>query len=155
MIDPLKADVAALTSVMSQEFAVRNHILAVEVHADRILIGTDQPFLTEWQNNLERSLAPRKIERVLLNPEQLQRYLVEYYQVSRAVSSSQNTSAFDRDNKGVEALLQLLTLGNRTRRLLRHAYCRDQTQCLLEDFESQTISSLARKEKDRRSGRDG
>lgn len=107
VIDPLKADVAALTSVMSQEFAVRNHILAIEVHSDRILIGTDQPFLTEWQNNLERSLAPRKIERVLLNPEQLQRYLVEYYQVSRAVSSSQNTSAFDRDNKGVEALLQL------------------------------------------------
>ena len=32
---------------------------------------------------------------------------MEYYQVSRAVSSSQNTSAFDRDNKGVEALLQL------------------------------------------------
>ncbi|MEF9955699.1 MAG: GspE/PulE family protein [Acinetobacter sp.] len=107
IIDPLKADVAALTNVMSQEFAVRNRILAVEVHADRIVIGTDQPFITEWQNNLERSLAPKKIERVLLNPEQIQRYLLEYYQVSRAVSSSQNSSAFDRDNKGVEALLQL------------------------------------------------
>nr|ESK57744.1 hypothetical protein F987_00095 [Acinetobacter gyllenbergii NIPH 230] len=107
VIDPLKADVAALTSVMSQEFAVRNLILAVEVHADRILIGTDQPFTTEWLNNLERSLAPKKIEKVLLNPEQLQRYLVEYYQVSRAVSSSQNASIYDRENKGVEALLQL------------------------------------------------
>ncbi|ENW79696.1 hypothetical protein F909_02799 [Acinetobacter sp. ANC 3929] len=107
VIDPLKADVAALTSVMSQEFAVRNHILAVDVHPDRILIGTDQPFTTEWLNNLERSLAPKKIEKVLLNPEQLQRYLVEYYQVSRAVSSSQNASVYDRENKGVEALLQL------------------------------------------------
>ncbi|MGR0303883.1 GspE/PulE family protein [Acinetobacter beijerinckii] len=107
VIDPLKADVAALTSVMSQEFAVRNHILAVEVQADRILIGTDQPFTTEWLNNLERSLAPRKIEKVLLSPEQLQRYIVEYYQVSRAVNSSQSTTSFDRDNKGVEALLQL------------------------------------------------
>jgi len=107
IIDPLKADVAALTSVMSQEFAVRNHILAVEVQADRILIGTDQPFTTEWLNNLERSLAPRKIEKVLLNPEQLQRYIVEYYQVSRAVSSSQNANIYDRENKGVEALLQL------------------------------------------------
>ncbi|MFM6906505.1 MAG: GspE/PulE family protein [Acinetobacter tjernbergiae] len=107
VIDPLKADVTVLTSVMSQEFAVRNRILAVEVSADRILIGTDQPFITEWQNNLERSLAPKKIERVLLNPEQLQRYLVEYYQVSRAVSSSQNASVYDRENKGVEALLQL------------------------------------------------
>ena len=107
VIDPLKADVAALTSVMSQEFAVRNHILAVDVHADRILIGTDQPFTTEWLNNLELSLAPRKIEKVLLSPEQLQRYIVEYYQVSRAVNSSQSTTSFDRDNKGVEALLQL------------------------------------------------
>lgn len=44
VIDPLKADVSALTQVMSQEFAIRNHILAVEVHTDRIVIGTDQPF---------------------------------------------------------------------------------------------------------------
>ncbi|MEK0214225.1 MAG: type II secretion system protein E [Acinetobacter sp. GWC1_38_13] len=107
VIDPLKADVAVLTGVMSQEFAVRNHILAVEVHADRILIGTDQPFSLEWKNNLERSLSPKKVEPVLINPEQLRRYLVEYYQVSRAVNSSQNSSPFDRDNKGVEALLQL------------------------------------------------
>lgn len=107
VIDPLNADVAVLTGVMSQEFAVRNHILAVEVHADRILIGTDQPFSLEWKNNLERSLSPKKVEPVLLNPEQLRRYLVEYYQVSRAVNSSQNSSPFDRDNKGVEALLQL------------------------------------------------
>ncbi|ERS04108.1 type II secretion system protein E [Acinetobacter sp. COS3] len=107
VIDPLKADVTALTSVMSQEFAVRNHILAVEVHAEKLLIGTSQPFSLEWKNNLERSLAPKKIEAVLLSPEQLQRYLVEYYQVSRAVNSSQNANLYDRENKGVEALLQL------------------------------------------------
>ncbi|KAE9694808.1 type II/IV secretion system protein, partial [Enterobacteriaceae bacterium TzEc077] len=106
-IDPLKADVSALTQVMSQEFAIRNHILAVEVHADRIVIGTDQPFQTDWLNNLEKSLAPKKIERVFLNPEQLQRYLREYYQVSRAVNPAQKDVAHDRDNKGVEALLQL------------------------------------------------
>lgn len=107
VIDPLKADVAALTSMMSQEFAVKNHILAVEVQSDQVLIGTDQPFVTEWEANLERSLHPKKIQRVLLNPEQLQRYLVEYYQVSRAVSSSQSNAAYERDHKGVEALLQL------------------------------------------------
>ncbi|MBJ9984822.1 type II/IV secretion system protein [Acinetobacter sp. S40] len=107
VIDPLKADVGKLTSVMSQEFALRNKILAVEVRADSILIGTDQPFMTDWQVNLERSLNPKKIERVILNPEQLHRYLVEYYQVSRAVNSSQNSGSYERENKGVEALLQL------------------------------------------------
>ncbi|MEG2473017.1 GspE/PulE family protein [Acinetobacter sp.] len=107
IIDPLKADVQALTNVMSQEFAMRNKILAVEIQNDQVLIATDQPFKSEWEANLERTLSPRKIQRVLLNPEQLQRYLVEYYQVSRAVSSSQKSSAYDRENKGVEALLQL------------------------------------------------
>lgn len=107
VIDPLKADVAALTNVMSQEFAVKNKILAVEVREDQILIGSDQPYLNDWLANLQQSLSPKKIQRVLLNPEQLQRYLVEYYQVSRAVNSSQNSSPYDNQNKGVEALLQL------------------------------------------------
>ena len=107
IIDPLKADVQALTNVMSQEYALRNRILAVEIQPDKVLIATDQPYKTEWVSNLEQNIAPKKIERVLLNPEQLQRYIVEYYQVSRAVSGSQKSSAYDRENKGVEALLQL------------------------------------------------
>jgi len=106
-IDPLKADVTSLTNVMSQEFAIRNKILAVELSADKILIGTAQPFMTDWVHNLERSLSPKKIEKVVLNPELLQRYLTEYYQVSKAVSNSQKSSAYDKENKGVEALLQL------------------------------------------------
>ncbi|WP_074383315.1 GspE/PulE family protein [Acinetobacter pseudolwoffii] len=107
IIDPLKADVQALTHVMSQEYALRNHILAVEIQADKVLIATDQPYKTEWVSNLEQNISPKKIQRVLLNPEQLQRYITEYYQVSRAVSGSQKSSAYDRENKGVEALLQL------------------------------------------------
>ena len=107
IIDPLKADVQALTNVMSQEFAMRNKILAVEIQADKVLIATDQPYKTEWVANLEHSLLPKKIQRVLLSPDQLQRYLVEYYQVSRAVNSSQKARAYESDHKGVEALLQL------------------------------------------------
>ena len=107
VIDPLKADVASLTAVMSQEFAVRNKILAVEVGADQVLIGTAQPFAKDWIQNLARSLSPKKIQPVMLNPEQLHRYLVEYYQVSRAVSNSQKSGQHDRENAGVEALLQL------------------------------------------------
>ena len=106
VIDPLKADVGALTTVMSQEFALRNKILAVEVQDDKVLIGTDQPFLADWVSNLERSLQPKKIQRVLVSPDLLQRYLTEYYQVSRAVSSSQQ-AGLERDHKNVEALLQL------------------------------------------------
>ena len=107
VIDPLKADVPVLTAVMSQEFATRNHILAVEVNDAEVLIGTDQPFLTDWVGYLENGLKPKKIQRVFLSPEQLQRYLSEYYQVSRAVHSSQKSQNYERDGRGVEALLQL------------------------------------------------
>ncbi|KAA8735103.1 type II/IV secretion system protein [Acinetobacter qingfengensis] len=106
VIDPLKADVARLTEVMSHEFALRNRILAVEVQADRVVIGTDQPFDLEWKNNLSHSMKKQQIEIVLLNPEQLSRYLQEYYQVSRAVHAAQGLGAFKTD-KSVEALLQL------------------------------------------------
>jgi general secretion pathway protein E len=64
VIDPLKADVPVLTAVMSQEFATRNHILAVEVNDAEVLIGTDQPFLTDWVGYLENGLKPKKIQRV-------------------------------------------------------------------------------------------
>lgn len=105
VIDPLKADVALLTKVMSQEFALKNHILAVESHSDEVVIGTDQPFITDWVDNLQHSFPAKKIRRVFLNPEQLQRYLTEYYQVSRAVNSTQKLQT--QEIKGVEALLQL------------------------------------------------
>lgn len=106
VIDPLKADVGSLTRVMSQEFAVRNRILAVEVHGDRVVIGTDQPFYVMWEHDLNTTLKDKTIEIVFLNPEQLTRYLSEYYQVSRAVNSAQGLNAF-KSEKGVEALLQL------------------------------------------------
>lgn len=109
-IDPLKADVPALTEIMSQEFASHNRILAVAVTDTEVVIGTDQPFMKDWLVNLEQSLKPKQIKRVLLNPEQFQRYLVEYYQVSRAVHSSQQGATSEQ--KGVEALLQLGDMQN-------------------------------------------
>lgn len=89
-IDPLSLDVAALTQVMTQEFAMKNHILAVELRADTVVIGTTQPFNQEWCQHLAQSLAPKKIERVLLDPEQMHRYQVELYRVNQAVNSSQH-----------------------------------------------------------------
>lgn len=89
-IDPLSLDVTALTQVMSQEFAIKNHILAVELRTDTVVIGTTQPFNQEWCQHLAHSLAPKKIERVLLDPEQMHRYQLELYRVNQAVHGSQH-----------------------------------------------------------------
>src|SRR5690606_15594329 len=93
IIDPLKADVQALTHVMSQGYSLRNRILAVEIQADKVLIATDQPYKTECMSNLEQNIAPKQLQREFAKPEQCQRHITEYYQVSRAVSGSQYSSA--------------------------------------------------------------
>ena len=107
-IDPLKTNVPAVTAIMSHEYAERHRILAVAVDQDSVTIGTDQPFYTDWLSNLSHTVQPRELRRVMLNPEQLSRYLGEFYQVTRAIAgASGNTGVNELSGKGVEALLQL------------------------------------------------
>ena len=106
-IDPLKVNVPAVTAVMSFEYAERHRILAVAIDNESITIGSDQPFYDDWLENLSHSVRPRQIKRVMLNPEQLSRYLVEFYQVTRAIAGAKGTGGSESTAKGVEALLQL------------------------------------------------
>ncbi len=110
-IDPLKVNVPAVTAIMSLEFAERHKILAVAVDAETVTIGSDQPFYEDWVDNLAHTLQPRKIKRVMLNPEQLVRYLAEFYQVTRAIAGAKG-SGTEATAKGVEALLQLGDMQN-------------------------------------------
>ncbi len=106
-IDPLKVNVPAVTAIMSFEYAERHRILAVAVDSECITIGSDQPFYDDWLENLSHSVRPRQIKRVMLNPEQLSRYLVEFYQVTRAIAGAKGAGGSEATAKGVEALLQL------------------------------------------------
>ena len=110
-IDPLKVNVPSVTAIMSLEFAERHKILAVSVDAEIVTIGSDQPFYDDWLDNLAHTLKPRKIERVMLNPEQLVRYLAEFYQVTRAIAGAKGGGS-EATTKGVEALLQLGDMQN-------------------------------------------
>lgn len=88
-LDPLKLDIAALTQVMSQEFALKNHILAVDLQADQVWIATTQPFNRQWMPRLAASLKSKKIMLVLLDPEQMQRYQAEFYSISQATHAAE------------------------------------------------------------------
>ena len=111
-IDPLKVNVPEVTAVMSIEYAERHRILAVAIDSESITIGSDQPFYDDWLENLSHSVRPRQIKRVMLNPEQLNRYLVEFYQVTRAIAGAKGTGGSEATAKGVEALLQLGDMQN-------------------------------------------
>lgn len=104
-IDPLKVDVPAVTAIMSYEYALRHCILAVEVSPDTVVVATDQPFYTDWVSGLAQTVKPKKIERVLVSPAQINRVRPEFYQVTRAIKG-----AFEDGGKmgsSMEALLQL------------------------------------------------
>lgn len=107
-IDPLKVDVPAVTSIMSYEYARNQYILPVAVTEVEVVIGTDQPFYSDWQDNISQIIKPKVFKTVFLNPEQINRYRTEFYQVTRAIAGANNAqkrAAADVTN--VEALLQL------------------------------------------------
>lgn len=107
-IDPLKVDVPAVTQLMSFEYASSQHILPIEVTLDEVVIGTDQPFYTDWHGNIEKLIKSKSYRTVFINPEQINRYRQEFYQVTQAIAGANSLhkrAASDITN--VEALLQL------------------------------------------------
>ena len=83
-IDPLKIDVNKITSIVSQAYASKLHILPVAVNENELTIATCEPFLDAWESELAR-ISNKQIKRVLVNPRDLERYLVEFYGISRSI----------------------------------------------------------------------
>ncbi|MDO4700698.1 MAG: GspE/PulE family protein [Moraxella sp.] len=107
-IDPLKVDVPAITKIMSFEYAKNHCILPIEVGEQTIVIGTDQPFYRDWYDNVGQIVRPKSIKIVYLNPEQINRYRHEFYQVTRAIAGANHIQKrANADVTNVEALLQL------------------------------------------------
>ncbi|MGE0080390.1 MAG: GspE/PulE family protein [Thiohalomonadaceae bacterium] len=107
-IDPLRIDVAAVTAVMSYAYARRYNILAVEVRPDSVTIACSDPFEKEWEAELSRILQKR-IVRVFANPDDIARYLVEFYTLSKSVLGAQERSAYQAPS-GVQNFEQLVEL---------------------------------------------
>ena len=108
-IDPLKTEVEAVTSLLSQAYATRFDFLPVVVNAREVTIATADPFSDEWENEVARVLN-RKVVRVLANPKDIERYRREFYGVSLSISGASNKSA-QNDASIVSNFEQLTELG--------------------------------------------
>lgn len=83
-IDPLKIDVEAVTALVPQAYATRFQFLAVEVNDSTVTVASAQPYVREWETELAPILK-RQIKRVLANPVDIEKYLKEFYGVSRSI----------------------------------------------------------------------
>ena len=108
-IDPLKIDIQKITSVVSQAYATKLKILPVEVNKTEVTIATCEPFITAWESELAR-IANLKIKRVIINPRDLERYLIEFYGVSRTIIGAVNEKR-DEPIALIQNFEQLINVG--------------------------------------------
>lgn len=107
-IDPLKIDTPAIARVMSYAFAQRHGILAVEITRDEVVIASAEPFVSDWEQNLQQAVR-KDIRRVVANPEDIRRYTVELYQLANSVSKASGGQSPGK--AGSQNFEQLLDLG--------------------------------------------
>ena len=106
-IDPFKIDFAAVTKVMSNAYAERYKILPVGVSGREATIAVCEPHIREWEEQL-RQVLRLDIKRVIANPQDIESYLVEFYNLARSIkgASEQDKGAYS-DIANFEQLVQL------------------------------------------------
>ncbi len=113
-IDPLKVDVVAVTDVVSNAYATRFRILPLAVNAREVVIATAEPFVREWEAEL-RPVLRKEIRRVLARPDDIERYLVEFYNLAKSVRRAMKNG--QGQASGVSNFEQLVELGRGNRTL--------------------------------------
>lgn len=110
-IDPLSVDVSGVTGVMSFAYAERFNVLVVKVGPHSITVATAQPFDRDWEGELSR-LQNKEFKRVIASPEEIRRYRMEFYTVSKSVFGAQNDMQPGPGNlQNLESLMELGRVG--------------------------------------------
>jgi len=109
-IDPLNTDVQSVTAVMSVAYARRFKIIALEVTPTSVVIGTSEPFDESWDYELSKVLQ-KDIVRVLVSAPDIERYLHEFYTVSKSVLGAKKEQNAQPAASGVQNLEQMMELG--------------------------------------------
>jgi general secretion pathway protein E len=90
-IDPLKIDLAAVTATMSNAYAERFRILPIAVDRMTLTVATAEPFVRSWAAELGQILK-LDVKLVFANPQDIRRYLVEFYNLARSMKKASETS---------------------------------------------------------------
>ena len=110
-IDPLKIDFTGVAEVMSSAYASRFTILPVQVTTREVVVATAEPFLREWESELKPILR-KEIRRVLANPVDISRYLVEFFSLAKSVKKAAQSGS---GSSGLSSFEQLVELGKGNR----------------------------------------
>jgi general secretion pathway protein E len=109
-IDPMKINVAAVTQVVSSAYATRHRILPVAASPGEVTFATCEPFDPSWATDLSHMIR-RDVKRVVSNPLDINRYLLEFYGVQRSIQLAQDAKTSGYDSSAILNFEQLVELG--------------------------------------------
>jgi general secretion pathway protein E len=109
-IDPMKINVAAVTQVVSHAYAQRHRILPVAAAPGEVTFASCEPFDAGWAADLAHMLR-RDVRRVVANPLDINRYLLEFYGVQRSIQLAQDAKSSSYDSSAILNFEQLVELG--------------------------------------------
>jgi general secretion pathway protein E len=111
-IDPLKLEVATMTEVVPYAYASRIGILPIKSGPTGVVFAVKDPFAVEWMRELEPVLKV-PLKRVLANPLDIDRYLVEFYAIARSVkiTGQERSRLAPTELRNLEQLTELSRAG--------------------------------------------
>ncbi len=107
-IDPTKISVAEVGQVVTPNYAMRHRILPISINVREIVVATSEPFDLRWVADLAH-LTRREIKRVVANPLEVNRYLVEFFGVTQSVRRAKDNKK--SEGPGLSNFEQLVELG--------------------------------------------
>jgi general secretion pathway protein E len=105
-IDPLRVDFGKVSDVMSSQYASRFKILPVESRLAEVVIATAEPFADDWVGELG-PLLKRDIKKVVANPADINRYIVEFFSVAKSIKDANKNSSKSNNVNNFEQLVEL------------------------------------------------
>jgi general secretion pathway protein E len=110
-IDPMKIKMAEVTEVIGQAYAQRYKLLPIARDEDSVTFATSEPFFRTWEHDL-RQILRRDIKLVVSSPLDVNRFLMEFYGVTRSVKRAKdNKEASNEAKSNLLNFEQLLELG--------------------------------------------
>ena len=110
-IDPMKIKMADVTEIIGQAYAQRYKILPIALGEGSVTFATCEPFFRLWEADLQQILR-REIKLVVSSPLDVNRFLMEFYGVTRSVKRAKDSKEQGTEVKsGLLNFEQLLELG--------------------------------------------
>ena len=104
-IDPLRINLSRVADVMSSQYATRFRILPLEVRPGEVVVATAEPNITDWVGEIGQLLRA-DIRRVVANPQDINRYIAEFFSLAKSVRDAQKNGATNNQNN-FEQLVEL------------------------------------------------